>query len=63
ALDAAIVLQDWPHADLWPILIGEAHAVPSANRRRLHHPDSAKAAALWLADCAESIAGEVEYRE
>lgn len=63
ALDAAIVLQDWPHADLWPILIGEAHAVPSANRRRLHDPDGAKAAALWLADCAESIAGEVEYRE
>lgn len=63
ALDAAIVLGDWPHADLWPILIDEAKAVPAVNRARLHDPCGARAAALWLADCAASVAGDVEYRE
>lgn len=49
---AAIVIAQWPAPDSWPLLIGQARALPSAARTALHDPMGAHAAASWIAGLA-----------
>jgi hypothetical protein len=47
-MGAAVVLQDWPEAAVWPSLLAQAKALSSQARQRLHNPQGAQTAAQWL---------------
>lgn len=51
-LGAAVVLQDWPEAAAWPSLLAQAKALSPQARRRLHDPQGARTAAIWLSEQA-----------
>ena len=53
ALEAAIVVDEWPHASKWPALIAMARALNPDALRRLHDPDGARRAAEFLVTTAQ----------
>ena len=53
ALEAAIVLDDWPAPPEWPALIASAQALKPEALRRLHDPDGARRAADFIVATAQ----------
>lgn len=61
ALDAAVVVPEWPKPDAWASLIRLAQVQPPSAKQRLHDSLGAHVAADWLLERAASLSPPKEY--